>query len=127
MLRQSSNSSTRRPTPSSISSTARLARKAVVHEVATKVYEVTISSDKSRCNYGAAKRVIEEAQLIYTWLTRDHVNYQLRVIKKSVAKLNVDSSEGITDATANQLPWYQYCWPCQNCVKKNLVPGTKRA
>ena len=64
----------------SISKYARLARTKSIREVASEVYELTIKG--SRCDYGAAKSLLKEAQIVYTWLMRDQVNYQVKLMKK---------------------------------------------
>ena len=60
---------------------AKLARRAVVHEIALRVYE-NQRNDFGRVMYGAMKVVIDEARHLYPWLARYQVNRQLRHIKK---------------------------------------------
>ena len=63
---------------SSISKYDRLTRKKSINEVSAEVYELT------RCEYGAAKSLLKELQNFYTWLTRDQVNYQVKLTKKEL-------------------------------------------
>ena len=65
---------------SSISNDAQMAKTKSIHKVAAEVYKLT--SKGSCCNYGAAKSLLKEAQIVYTWLTRDQVNYQVKLMKK---------------------------------------------
>ena len=59
------------PTPLPIY--VKLARQAVVHDIALKVYE-NQRTDCEHVMYGAMKVVIDEAQHIYPWTSRDQVN-----------------------------------------------------
>ena len=67
---------------SSISKYDRLTRTKAIREVSAEVYEIT--SKGSRCEYGAAKSLLKEAQIFYTWLTRDQLNYQVKLTKKEL-------------------------------------------
>ena len=70
-----------RSLPPPLPPSAKLARQAVVHEIALKVYE-NQTTDFGRVMYGAMKVVIDEARHLYPWLSRDQVNRKLRHIKK---------------------------------------------
>ena len=70
----------------SISNYARLSREKSICEVALEVYDLT---SKGSCyDYGAAKSLLKEAQIVYTWLTRDQVNYQVKLMKKELENHN---------------------------------------
>ena len=43
-----------------------------------------LTSKGSCCDYGAAKSLLKELQNFYTWLTRDQVNYQVKLTKKEL-------------------------------------------
>ena len=70
-----------RSLPPPLPPSAKLARRAVVHEISLKVYE-NQRTDCERVMYGATEVVIDEARHLYPWLSRDQVNRQLRHIKK---------------------------------------------
>ena len=82
-----------------------MARNTVVRKVATKVFEIITNS--YRCDYGADKSVIKNTYLVYTWLTRDMVNYHVKVMKKDITKSNYNDSEGIITSNARQLLFQQ--------------------
>ena len=67
---------------SSISNDAWLEITKAIREVVAEVYKLT--SKGSRCDYGAAKSLLKEAKIVYTWMTRDQVNYQLKLTKKEL-------------------------------------------
>ena len=50
------------------------------------MYELT--SKGSCCDCGAAKSLLKEAQIVYTWLMRDKVNYQVKLMKKELDNHN---------------------------------------
>ena len=56
-----------RSLPPPLPPSAKLARRAVVHEISLKVYE-NQRTDCGRVMYGAMKVVIDEEQHIYPWL-----------------------------------------------------------
>ena len=70
-----------RSLPPLIPPSAKLVRRAVVHEIYLKVYE-NQRTDCGRVMYGAMKVVIDEARHLYPWLSCAQVNWQLRHIKK---------------------------------------------
>ena len=70
-----------RSLPPLLPPSAKLARRAVVREIALKFYE-NQRTDCGRVMYGAMKVLIDESRHIYPLLSHDQVNRQLRHIKK---------------------------------------------
>ena len=71
---------------SSILKYSQLARTKAICEVASEVYKLT--SKGSRWDYGAAKSLLKEAQIVYIWLKRDQVKYQVKLMKKELENHN---------------------------------------
>ena len=56
------------------------ARRKVILQVAQDVIMLTI--DGERAKYGASKGIVETAQLVYPWITRDQVYAKMRLLKQ---------------------------------------------
>ena len=56
------------------------ARRKVILQVAQDVIVLTVGG--LRAKYGAAKGIIDTAQLVYPWITRDQVYAKMKILKK---------------------------------------------
>ena len=45
-------------------------------------YVIMITVGGQRAKYGAAKGIVENAQLVYPWITRDQVYAKMKILKK---------------------------------------------
>ena len=60
---------------------------------------------------------MQNAQHVYTWLTRDMANHHVKVTKKEITKANSNDSEGITTSTYPQLSLQQQG---KECILSNM-------
>ena len=56
------------------------ARRKVILQVAQDVIMLTVGCQRAK--YGAAKGIVETAQLVYPWITRDKVYAKIKILKQ---------------------------------------------
>jgi len=74
--------------------TCAIERVAATRRIAKQILDLELLSRKEK--YGKAKKIISNAQLIYPWIDRHKISYQIKLMKLNAEEEN---NQGLTSST----------------------------